>query len=210
LPEGACNENEEPGQQMGREHSDEKPDEVSDRDIAAEPAQLEAAGETDADEQQAEIDDLKDRLLRSQAEAENTRRRAARDVENAHKFALEKFAGELLPVVDSLEKAVEAARGDDNGGQIDEAIGQGVELSLKLFLDVLAKAGVEQIDPAGEPFDPQHHEAMAMVENPDAEPNSVLEVMQKGYTLNGRLIRAAMVIVSKAPTDTASAERGDA
>lgn len=206
---------------MGREHSDERTGEVSDNEVAAERAQMEEPGETDtaartedeapdADELQAEIDALKDRLLRSQAEADNTRRRAARDVENAHKFALEKFAGELLPVVDSLEKAVEAATGDGNGGQIDEAIGQGVELSLKLFLDVLAKAGVEQIDPAGEPFDPQRHEAMAMVENPDAEPNSVLEVMQKGYALNGRLIRAAMVIVSKAPADPASAERGEA
>ena len=143
---------------------------------------------------QAEVAALKDQALRGQAEAENIRRRAARDVENAHKFALEKFASELLPVIDSLEKAVESAQGDESA-----AIGEGVELSLKLFLDVLEKAGISRIHPVGEPFDPQLHEAMAMVENPDAEPNSVLDVMQAGYTLNGRLVRAAMVVVSKAP-----------
>jgi molecular chaperone GrpE len=198
---------------MAREHSDEKVDETTENPLVAEGEQQSAdAGDGDGSERegadgealQAEVDALKDRLLRSQAEAENTRRRAARDVENAHKYALEKFAGELLPVVDSLEKAVEAARAD--GGEMDDAIGEGVELSLKLFLDVLAKAGMEQIDPAGEPFDPQHHEAMAILENPDAEPNSVLEVMQKGYTLNGRLIRAAMVVVSRAPAAASSEE----
>lgn len=157
------------------------------------PALLAAAGE--------EIAVLKDQALRGQAEAENVRRRAARDVENAHKFALEKFASDLLPVVDSLEKAVESARlgveSADAGAA--NAIAEGVELSLKLFLDVLEKAGISRIHPQGEPFDPQLHEAMAMVENPDAEPNSVLDVMQAGYTLNGRLVRAAMVVVSKAP-----------
>ena len=142
---------------------------------------------------EAEIAALKDQVLRGQAEAENVRRRAARDVENAHKFALEKFAVDLLPVIDSLEKAVESA---DSAG---EAIGEGVNLALKLFVDVLEKAGISGVDPLGVPFDPQFHEAMAMVESPDAEPNSVIDVMQKGYLLNGRLIRAAMVVVSKAP-----------
>lgn len=149
-----------------------------------------------------QITALKDQALRAQADAENARRRAARDVENAHKFALEKFVGELLPVLDSLEKAVETARGAAQGDSEDAAaaaIAEGVALSLKLFVDVLAKVGISQLDPAGEPFDPQLHEAMAMVPNPDLEPNSVMEVMQKGYTLNGRLVRAAMVVVSKAP-----------
>ncbi|MEZ5559681.1 MAG: nucleotide exchange factor GrpE [Pseudomonadales bacterium] len=150
-------------------------------------AQLETA--------QSQIDAFRDQALRAQAEAENVRRRAARDVENAHKFALEKFAVDLLPVLDSLEKAVETATGVDGGG----AIAEGVALSLKLFQGVLEKAGIHQVDPLGAPFDPQLHEAMAMVPNPDAEPNSVLEVMQKGYTLNGRLIRAAMVVVSRSP-----------
>jgi molecular chaperone GrpE len=153
-------------------------------------AQLAAARE--------EVAALKDQALRGQAEAENIRRRAARDVENAHKFALEKFASELLPVIDSLEKAVESAEASGDSADAN-AIGEGVELSLKLFLDVLEKAGISRIYPVGEPFDPQLHEAMAMVENPDAEPNSVLDVMQAGYTLNGRLVRAAMVVVSKAP-----------
>lgn len=151
---------------------------------------------------EAQVADLKDQLLRLQAEMENVRRRSARDVENAHKFAIEKFAGELLPVADSLEKAVETAEkaaadaGDDSAAT---AIAEGVALSLKLFVDKLGKGGIEQIDPLGHPFDPQQHEAMAMVENPGAEPNSVMDVMQKGYTLNGRLVRAAMVVVAKAP-----------
>jgi molecular chaperone GrpE len=145
----------------------------------------------------AEIESLKDHLLRVQAEAENVRRRAHRDVENAHKFALEKFCAELLPVVDSLEKAVEIARKAE--GSEAAAIAEGVELSLRMFLGVMGKAGIEQVDPVGEPFDPQRHEAMAMVPSPHAEPNSVIDVMQKGYLLNGRLVRAAMVVVSKAP-----------
>lgn len=151
---------------------------------------------------QAEVASLKDQLLRSQAEMENVRRRATRDVENAHKYAIEKFAGELLPVADSLEKAVEtahsAAESAEGDGDAAKAIAEGVELSLKLFVDKLGKGGLEQIDPLGHPFDPQQHEAMAMVPNPDAEPNSVIDVMQKGYLLNGRLVRAAMVVVAKA------------
>jgi molecular chaperone GrpE len=145
----------------------------------------------------SELDALREHLLRAQAETENVRRRAHRDVENAHKYALEKFAAELLPVLDSLEKAVEVARQAETGEAA--AIAEGVELSLRMFQGVLGKAGIEPIDPLGEPFDPQRHEAMAMVPNPAAEPNSVLDVMQKGYLLNGRLVRAAMVVVSKAP-----------
>ncbi|MFU8813796.1 MAG: nucleotide exchange factor GrpE [Pseudomonadales bacterium] len=145
--------------------------------------------------QQAES--FRDQALRAQAEAENTRRRASRDVENAHKYALEKFSADLLPVLDSLEKAVEVA-GSTAGA---ESIGQGVELSLKLFLSVLEKHGIERIDPLGEPFDPQRHEALAMVPSQHAEPNSVLEVVQRGYLLSGRLVRAAKVVVAKAPDE---------
>ncbi|MEM9620783.1 MAG: nucleotide exchange factor GrpE [Pseudomonadota bacterium] len=137
--------------------------------------------------------ELKDQMLRGLAEVDNVKRRAARDVENAHKFAVEKLINDLFPVLDSLEKAVETA-GQTEGA---EAIAEGVSLSLKLFVDTLAKSGVAQIDPMGEPFDPQLHEAMTMVPNPDAEPNSVMDVMAKGYTLNGRLVRAAKVIVVK-------------
>jgi molecular chaperone GrpE len=147
------------------------------------------------EEAEANAQDFRDRALRAQAEVENIRRRASRDVESAHKYALEKFTAELLPVLDSLEKAVEVAAESPAA----ESIAEGVELSLKLFLSVLEKHGVECIDPQGEPFDPQRHEAMAMVASPHAEPNSVLDVMQRGYVLNGRLVRAAKVIVARAP-----------
>ena len=140
-----------------------------------------------------ELANLKDQVLRSLAEVENVKRRAARDVENAHKFAVEKLINDLFPVLDSLEKAVETAKSTEGA----DAIAEGVSLSLKLFVDTVSKSGVEQIDPLGEPFDPQLHEAMTMVPNPDAEPNSVMDVMAKGYVLNGRLVRAAKVIVVK-------------
>jgi molecular chaperone GrpE len=185
------------------QHDNESPPEEP-RDEQSSPADEPAAGqETSAGDDagqtvealRAELEEANDKVLRAYAEAENVRRRAARDVENAHRYALEKFAAELLPVVDSLERAVEAAATAEDGN----AIGEGVELALKLFVTTLAKAGIEQVDPLGAPFDPQQQEAMAMVENRDAEPNSVMEVMQKGYLLNGRLVRAARVIVAKAP-----------
>ena len=140
-----------------------------------------------------ELAKVKDQLLRTVAEMENVRRRAQRDVENAHKFAVEKLLGELLPVVDSLEKAEELAKTTDNA----DSMAEGISLSLKLFVSTLEKSGIALVDPLGEPFDPQLHEAMAMVPNPDAEPNSVMDVMQRGYTLNGRLVRAAKVVVVK-------------
>ncbi|MAD07773.1 MAG: nucleotide exchange factor GrpE [Gammaproteobacteria bacterium] len=148
----------------------------------------------EADGLEAELAKTKDQLLRTIAESENIRRRASRDVENAHKFAVEKLLNDLFPVLDSLEKAVETASETEGAS----AIAEGVELSLKMFVSTLEKSGVAQIDPLGEPFDPQQQEAMAMVPNPDAEPNSVMEVMQKGYLLNERLVRAAKVIVTKA------------
>ena len=140
----------------------------------------------------------REQALRAQAESENVRRRAQRDVENAHKFALERFANQLLPVVDSLERAVESARAPGVEASAT-AIANGVELSLKLFLDTLAKADLVQLDPVGEPFDPKFHQAVSMVESDRAEPGSVLQVLQRGYTLNGRLVRPAMVMVAKAP-----------
>lgn len=156
------------------------------------------------EEAQAAVVVAKDQALRAQAEAENVRRRAQRDVEHAHKFALERFANELLPVVDSMEKSIEAASGDADAA----AIVAGVELSLKLALAAMEKSGLTRIDPHGEPFDPEFHEAMSMLESADAEPGSVLHVLQKGYTLNGRLVRAAMVMVAKAPAVDESAEDG--
>lgn len=161
--------------------------EAADSAEGADPALLQA---------QEEAASFRDLALRAQAEAENIRRRAARDVEQAHKFALEKFAGELLPVLDSIEKAVEAA-GALAEGEDTKAMAEGVTLCHRLFLDTFGKAGITPIDPHGEPFDPEQHQAMAMIEAPAAAPNSVVDVLQKGYALNGRLLRAAMVVVAK-------------
>jgi molecular chaperone GrpE len=144
-----------------------------------------------------EVEKFRDLALRAEAEMQNLQRRTARDVENAHKFGVEKFVQNMLPVVDSLEKAIEST------GDNADAIAQGVRLCHKLMVDTLNKEGVEIIDPVGEPFDPNEHQAMSMVENPDMEPNSVLAVVQKGCKLNGRLVRPAMVMVSKAPADQA-------
>ena len=140
-----------------------------------------------------EIANLKDQLLRSAAEFENLKRRTVRDVENAHKFGTEKLISDLFPVIDSLEKAIETAQ-DVEGA---EAIAEGVELSLKLFMDSLSRNGLSTVDPLGMPFDPSLHEALAVVPNENAEPNSVMEVIQKGFTLNERLVRAAKVLVVK-------------
>ncbi|WP_104204877.1 nucleotide exchange factor GrpE [Billgrantia saliphila] len=145
------------------------------------------------EELEQSLAEAKDQALRAAAEAQNVRRRAEQEAEKARKFALERFVKELLPVVDSLEKALEAM-----GEDATEAHREGVAMTLKMQQDVLAKFGVETLDPTAEPFDPQFHEAMAMVPNPELEPNSVMEVVQKGYTLNGRLVRPAMVVVSQA------------
>jgi molecular chaperone GrpE len=142
---------------------------------------------------QADVEAARDAALRAQADAQNVKRRAEQDVEKARKFALERFAGDLLPVVDNLERALEAASDDEAAS----AIVEGVKLTLKSFLDAIGKYNIEQVNPEGEPFDPQVHQAMSMVENPDVEPNTVIAVVQKGYTLNGRLVRPAMVMVSK-------------
>ena len=147
---------------------------------------------------QEELAAQKDGALRAKADAQNTVRRAERDVENAHKFGLEKFTRELLPIVDNLERALDAA-GDDAAVK---PLREGVEMTMDLFVKALEKFQVQQIDPVSEPFDPQLHQAMSIVENNDMEPNSVVAVMQKGYTLHGRLVRPAMVVVSKASADS--------
>ncbi|MBD3657922.1 MULTISPECIES: nucleotide exchange factor GrpE [Marinobacter] len=146
----------------------------------------------------AQVQEFQDQMLRSQAEMQNVRRRAEIDVEKAHKYALEKFVKELLPVVDSLEKAVESTAGSEDAGELVASIREGVEMTLGLLMSSLKKFNVEQLDPVGEPFDPQCHEAMSMVPAPGAEPNSVVAVVQKGYLLNERLVRPAMVVVAKA------------
>jgi molecular chaperone GrpE len=154
--------------------------------------------ESETDALKAQVQEFQEQMLRSQAEMQNVRRRAEIDVEKAHKFALEKFVKELLPVADSLEKAVESTEGHEDAGEQVASIREGVEMTLNLFMNSLKKFNVEQLDPVGEPFDPQKHEALSMVPAPDAEPNSVVSVVQKGYTLNERLVRPAMVMVAKA------------
>ncbi|AIN23827.1 nucleotide exchange factor GrpE [Enterobacter hormaechei subsp. xiangfangensis] len=137
----------------------------------------------------------RDGVLRIKAEMENLRRRTELDVEKAHKFALEKFVNELLPVIDSLDRALEVA---DKANPDNAAMIEGIELTLKSMLDVVRKFGVEVIADTDVPLDPNVHQAIAMVESEDVAAGNVLGVMQKGYTLNGRTIRAAMVTVAKA------------
>ena len=143
----------------------------------------------------AAMESAKEQVLRSQAEAQNSQRRAQQDIEKAHKFGQEKLVTDLLPVVDNLERALDSL---DRDNPDFKAVIEGIELTHKSFVDALAKHKVETIDPKGEPFDPELHQAMTMVENPDVEPNTVVEVFQKGYTLHGRLVRPAMVVVSRA------------
>jgi molecular chaperone GrpE len=134
-----------------------------------------------------------DKVVRAQAEMENLRKRAARDVENAHKYALEKFTDELLPIMDSLELGLSASVKAKN---LDDLC-KGMELTLEMFNTVMEKFGITMIEPKGEKFDPELHDAVSMQETDDSNSGIIIEVMQKGYTLNGRLIRPAMVVVAK-------------
>jgi molecular chaperone GrpE len=155
--------------------------------IAELEAQLETAIQKAAEE--------RERALRTAAEMENLRRRTELDVEKAHKFALEKFAGELLPVLDNLERAIELA---DKENEALKPMIEGVELTLKSMQSGVAKFGLVALDPLNQPFDPNAHQAMSMVPSADVAPNTVIAVMQKGYELNSRVIRPAMVMIAKA------------
>ena len=184
----------------------ERPEEEIDEQSAADEA---SEAEIDAGEQvegadadaEAEVSELEqaratanenwDRYLRTAAELENVRKRAARDVENAHRFALERFSKQLLAVRDSLEMGLAAA---DSASV--ESLLQGSEATLKILGTTMQQFGIEEVDPAGEPFDPEFHEAISMQPSDDVEPGSVVTVVQKGYSLNGRLLRPAMVIVA--------------
>jgi len=143
---------------------------------------------------QAKADENWDKYLRTAAELENVRKRAARDIEKAHKFAVERFATDILSVADSLEMAL-AAEGEVSV----ESMREGNESTLKLLCSVLARFSVEELDPHGEPFDPELHEAMTMQPSADVEPGTVVTVFQKGYSLNGRLLRPARVVVASEP-----------
>jgi molecular chaperone GrpE len=170
-------------------------DEVTTNADADEPTQL------DAEELQRQVTALanelqaeRDKGLRIAAEAENVRRRAAQEVEKARNFALEKFAGELLAVIDNLERALQTINASDAA---QNSIAEGIEMTHKGFLSTIEKFGMEAVNPEGQPFNPQLHEAMGMQESADVPANTVLYVMQKGYLLNGRLLRPAMVMVSR-------------
>ena len=154
-------------------------------------AQLEAALEV----ANSTIEGQKDAVLRARADMENARRRAEQEVDKARKFALERFAGELLPVLDNLERAIQVA---DVENEAIKPVIEGVDLTLKSFISIVEKFGMEIVDPQGETFNPELHQAMSMQETTEFAPNSVMAVMQKGYTLNGRLLRPAMVMVSRA------------
>lgn len=153
---------------------------------------------------EATVNEQRESVLRAQADVDNMRRRTERDVANAHKFGLEKFALALLPIIDGLERGIMAKQAlnmddisDDSAKQAVNGMSEGMELTINMFSSTLEKFGIQAVDPVGEAFNPQQHEAMSMQDSPDHEPNTVIAVMQKGYLLNERLIRPAMVMVSK-------------
>lgn len=181
----------------------EQPREAADQTEAPETedrATPQEGSEGEVAELREQLAEQKEQVLRAKAEMQNVRRRSELDVQKAHKFGTEKLIKELLPVVDSLEKAIESTRDDEVANEkVVTRIREGVDMTLNMLLTNLEKFNVKQINPVGEPFDPQLHEAMSMVPSQEAEPNSVIAVMQKGYTLNDRLVRPAMVMVAKAP-----------
>jgi molecular chaperone GrpE len=180
---------------------DEQPDEgmaADDTGNASEASEAVDDGESsvgeavsERDQLQAKADENWDLYLRTAAELQNVQKRAGRDVENAHRFALERFSKELLTVRDSLEMGLAAA---ENASV--ESLLEGSTATLKLLGGMMQQFGIEEIDPNGEPFDPEQHEAISMQPSSDVEPGSVIKVVQKGYSLNGRLLRPAMVVVA--------------
>lgn len=162
------------------------------------------AGEPSVEQLQAKLEQAEqkamenwDQLLRTKAEMDNLRRRTQKDLENAHKFALEKFVAELLAVKDSLEMGLEATQQESASV---ESLREGTELTLNMLQQVFEKFNVAELNPQGEKFNPDHHQAMSAQESSEVEPNTVMAVMQKGYLLNDRLVRPAMVMVSRAPS----------
>ncbi|EID0062986.1 nucleotide exchange factor GrpE [Vibrio vulnificus] len=143
---------------------------------------------------EAHVKEQQDSVLRAKAEVENMRRRTEQEIDKARKYALNRFAEELLPVIDNLERAIQAA---DAESEAVKPLLEGVELTHKTFVDVVSKFGLKEINPEGQPFNPEWHQAMSIQESPDHESNTVMFVMQKGYELNGRVIRPAMVMVAK-------------
>ena len=178
----------------------EKIDDEFGAEVAAENSENMESKEVDVEFLQVQLEKSQeqskvslDKVVRAQAEMENLRKRAARDVENAHKYALEKFTNELLPIMDSLELGLSASVKAKN---LDD-LRKGMELTLEMFNTVMEKFGITMIEPKGEKFNPELHDAVSVQETDDSNSGIIIEVMQKGYTLNGRLIRPAMVVVAK-------------
>ncbi|SES82527.1 nucleotide exchange factor GrpE [Thalassotalea agarivorans] len=194
----------ESNESINKEVEDQNQEEVSVEEVATDEA---VEGEVISAEQEkinelelklaaaeAKVADQKDSVVRAKAEVENIRRRSAQDVEKARKFALEKFVNELLPVVDNLERAIESFDRED---EAQKPLLEGVELTLQSFMSGLEKFDIQEINPKDEAFNPELHQAMSMQEIPGVAANTVVAVMQKGYSLNGRLVRPAMVMVAK-------------
>lgn len=185
------------------EKADQVPEEVEEQAADQQSAESGEAADSELDlpaqlaKAQADSEENNNKYIRLAAESENLRKRTVREVEHAHKFAIERFAGELLAVVDSLEMGIGAGAGTSA-----ESLLEGSRATLKLLIAALTKSGVEQLDPEGEPFDPNLHEAMTMQPSDSVEPGTVLTVVQKGYQLNGRLLRPARVIVASEPAGT--------
>lgn len=170
-------------------------DELPEDEQVNEPSSSSAALMQQLGAAEQKANDNWERLLRMQAEIDNANRRAQRDIENAHKYALEKFAGELLPIVDSLELCASSVPADMQ--KAAKSVVDGVELTLKMFHSAMDKFGIKQVHPVGKPFNPEVEQAISMQFDPEKPAGTVLSVLQKGYTLNGRLLRPALVVVSK-------------
>ncbi len=172
-------------------------------DAASEAADSAAPAPGTDDEKDREIADLKDQLLRAVAETENVRRRAQRDVEESGKYAITNFARDIVGVCDNLYRAAEAVPQEAReGNDLMATLAQGVDMTLNELIGALERSNITRIDPMGQPFDHNLHQAVVQIEHPDAEPGTVLQVMQAGYTLHNRLLRPAMVGVAKRPEQT--------
>ena len=179
---------------MPHDESGKVPEEATEASgLLEHPSYEELEQKLTAEEQKAA--DYWDRIVRMQAEADNLAKRNERDLSNAHKYALERFVNELLPVLDSLELCINNASDGDH--QTTKAVIEGVQLTHKLFITALSKFGVQQVHPVAEPFNPEYHQAISMQVDATAAPGTVLSVLQKGYTLNQRLVRPALVVVAK-------------
>lgn len=182
---------------MSKKHHHDEPEtgaQAEPQELLDHPSYQDLLKQLDAAEQKA--NENWERVLRMQADAENAARRAERDVANAHKYALEKFVGELLPIVDSLELCLNST--PKAMQEQSAAIFEGVEMTLKMFYGAMEKFGVKQVNPVGDAFNPEYEQAISVQYDPSVAAGTVLSVLQKGYTLSGRLVRPALVVVSKA------------